>query len=110
MNLLRLPLAGRRARLGPFELEVPELAGEDEIVLGLRPHELLPGSDLELRVEWVEEQGDRQVVEASVAEQRLRLSGAFAAGLAPGMSVGIALRAAPWHWFHPRTGARLGAA
>jgi hypothetical protein len=97
-------------QLGVFEFEAPELAGEVEIVLGLRPHELLPGSDLELRVEWVEEQGDRQVVEASVAGQRLRLSGAFAAGLAPGERLGIALRSAPWHWFHPRTGARLGAA
>jgi len=110
MNLLRLPLAGRRAQLGAIEFETPELAGEAEIVLGLRPHELLPGADLELRVEWVEEQGDRKVVEASIGEQRMRLSGEFPAGVVRGAQLGIALRDAPRHWFHPRTGARLGAA
>jgi multiple sugar transport system ATP-binding protein len=107
MNLLRLPLVGGQAQLGGFRFENPPLSGESEIVLGLRPHELGAGEDLELRVVWVEEQGDRRVVEASTGEQRLRLVGTFPETLAPGDPLRIGLRPARWHWFHPRTGERL---
>ena len=107
MNLLRLPLAEGRAQLGGFRFEGPEFPGRSEVVLGLRPHELVPGSDLELRVEWVEEQGDRQVVEGSLGAQRLRAAGAFRAGLQAGESLGLRLRGVPWHWFEAETGLRL---
>jgi ABC-type sugar transport system ATPase subunit len=107
MNLLRLPLRGGEAHLGPFRFEPPALPGESEIVLGLRPHELAPGDDLELRVEWVEEQGDRRVLEGGVGGQRLRLVGAFPGSLSAGDALRIGLRGAVRHWFHPRTGQRL---
>ncbi len=107
MNLLRLPLEGGCARLGAFRFEPPPLQGESEIVLGLRPHELAPGGDVEARVVWVEEQGDRRVLEVAIDDQRLRLAGDFPEGVSAGSLLSIGLRAAPRHWFHPHSGARL---
>jgi len=107
MNLLRLPLAGGRAELGGFRFEGARFEGATEVVLGLRPHELLPGNDLEGCVEWVEEQGDRQVVEGLFGPHRLRLAGPFRPGLARGERIGIGLRDVPCHWFEAQTGLRL---
>jgi ABC-type sugar transport system ATPase subunit len=107
MNLLRLPLRGSDVELGGLRMRAPAAPGETGIVLGLRPHEIGAGDELELRVVWVEEQGDRRVVEAELGEQRLRLCGSFPQALAPGDALRVGLSDVPRHWFHARTGARL---
>jgi ABC-type sugar transport system ATPase subunit len=107
MNLLRLPLEGREARLGGLRMRAPALPGESEIVLGLRPHELPTGSDLELRVVWLEEQGDRRVLEGRVDGHPIRIAGALPHGLQVGDPLSIDIPGVSRHWFHPRTGLRL---
>ena len=109
MNLLRLPLLSGGCELGGFRFEAPRLEGESEILLGLRPHEIGPGEDLELRLEWIEEQGDRRVLEGSISGQRMRLAGSFQGVLAPPAGLRVGLRGVPRHWFHPRTGLRVEA-
>jgi multiple sugar transport system ATP-binding protein len=107
MNLLRLPLAQGRVQLGAWSCQAPPLPGESEVVLGLRPHELAPGGDLALEVAWVEEQGDRRVVEGILGTQRLRAAGAFPGTSAAGGTLSIGLAGVQRHWFHPRSGQRL---
>ena len=107
MNLLRLPLEGGVAQLGSRRFELPELRGEREVLIGLRPHEIGPGEDLELEVAWVEEQGDRRVIEGFRGEIRLRAAGASFPEVQAGGRLSIGLRDLPWHAFHPQTGLRV---
>ncbi|MBK7641934.1 MAG: ABC transporter ATP-binding protein [Planctomycetes bacterium] len=109
MNLLRLRIEAGRAVLGDLRLEVPPTARGNQIVLGIRPHELELGGELQLQVEWIEEQGDRQVLEGSVGQQRLRVVGALGNGLKPGSSIGIRLGSARRHWFEAGSGKRIHA-
>jgi len=104
MNLLRGSTHAGRFALGALELEAPRAEGE--LLLGIRPEDVVGGRGVALPVRAVEALGAVTHVEVELAGQPLRvtLPGEHPA---PGATLAVELPVGALHWFDAETGRRV---
>ena len=107
MNLVRGQVAGGRFRAGALGVRAPDSI-DGEVVLGVRPHQVAPGTDFALSIDHVEELGTQTLLHAEVDGQRFLISREGHAPAPSGQAVGVTLAPEDLHWFDARSGERLG--
>ncbi|HEX6884300.1 MAG TPA: ATP-binding cassette domain-containing protein [Planctomycetota bacterium] len=104
MNLLRGSVHQRRFALGELALEAPCEAGE--LVLGIRPEEVVGGRGVALPVRAVEALGAVTHVQVELGGQPLVVALPGEAP-APGATLAVELPVDALHWFDAHTGRRV---
>ena len=107
MNLVTGEVRAGRFRAGPLEAPAPPALEGRAVRLGIRPHELAPGTDVHLPVGYVEELGSQTLVECALEDQRLIVARPGLADVPRDRPLGLSLPPAALHWFDPTTGQRL---
>ncbi|MSR62818.1 MAG: sn-glycerol-3-phosphate ABC transporter ATP-binding protein UgpC [Planctomycetes bacterium] len=105
MNLVRLAARAGRVTLGGRELFAPLASGE--IVLGIRPQDVVAGGPTALPVRRVERLGGETHVHLALGEQTLVAAWPGDASVPDSGALAVELPLGALHWFDAESGARL---
>jgi ABC-type sugar transport system ATPase subunit len=106
MNLLRCTVREGRIPLGACELFAPRASGE--VVLGIRPQDVVLGRGAELPIRLVERLGGETLVHLALGEGRLVARASGERAVSEGGAIAVELPPQALHWFDAESGARLG--
>jgi len=108
MNLLEGRVEAGRFTRGELRVGAPGVP-DGPVVLGVRPHRVMPGGEHSLEVRSVERLGTQTLIDLRVESEVLRVSIEGQHSARPGEPLAVSLPPDALHWFDAGTGRRIGA-